>query len=83
MVSQIHQYMYRSVTVCTYVGFSQRLSSSETRPGVVKTLTVELRGEGTVGKTGTKREGKGMRAALAHPDDLATSIRPHDGSYVM
>ena len=63
--------------------FSQRLSSSETRPGVVKTLAVELRGEGTVGKTDTEREKRGRRAALAHPDDLATSIRPYDGSCIM
>ena len=69
---------------CVYIRwFSQRLSSSETRPGLVKTLAVELRGEGTVVKTDAEGEERGRRAVLAHPDDLATSIRPYDGSYVM
>ena len=76
-IREIHS---NSVYVCW---FSQRLSSSETRPGVVKTLAVELRGEGTVVKTDAEGEERGKRAVLAHPDDLATSIRPYDGSYVM
>ena len=56
-------------------------------PGVVKTLGVELTGEGVVGDTEARREGEGKgeggRRTYAHPDDLATSIRPYTGSSVM
>ena len=51
---------------------------------MVSSLTVELRGEGVVGDTDTREDGREKRTAThAHPDDLATSIRPYDGSAVM
>ena len=53
--------------------------------GVVKSLVVELKGEGVGrGEVWSQREREGRRAmSHAHPDDLATSIRPYDGSPVL
>ena len=53
---------------------------------MVKTLAVELRGEGVAGEEGGgwRERGGGRRGVShAHPDDLATSIRPYDGSPVV
>ena len=47
---------------------------------MVKIIAVELKGEGGVGQRKGKRRSKVLKA---HPDDLATSIRPHDGSSVV
>ena len=60
------------------------MASGQTRPSVVQTLAVELRGEGAVREGQGGRDQVGRRVTVkAHPDDLATSIRPHDGSSVM
>ena len=62
-------------------------SGGETIPGVVTTLDVEMRGEGVVGEKEARREaeekGERGRRTHAHPDDLATSIRPYHGSKMM
>ena len=47
---------------------------------VVYTAVVDLRGCGATVQTGRKRE---KRVAVAHPNDLATSIRPHGGKSVV
>ena len=69
----------------TVHGSPQSLPSTEaTKPGIVKTLAVEVRGDGVVGEKGGGRDGVGRKMTTqAHPDDLATSIRPCDGSRVM
>ena len=54
-------------------------SSSSSRKAVVYTAVVELKGSGAVG--GRRRERK--REEVAHPSDLATSIRPYDGKTVI
>ena len=47
------------------------------KANVVQTVTVELKGVGgNAPARKAERKGKGMN--LAHPSDLATSIRPHD-----
>ena len=62
-------------------------SGGEISPGVVKTLGVEMKGEGVVEETEAKKEAEEKREegrrTHAHPDDLATSIRPYNGSRVM
>ena len=47
------------------------------KTAVVQTVTVELQGVGTSAPA-RKSERKSKRVSLAHPNDLATSIRPHD-----
>lgn len=54
-------------------------SSSSSRRAVVCTTVVELKGSGAVGER--RRERK--REEVAHPNDLATSVRPHDGKTVI
>ena len=54
-------------------------SSSSSRKAVVYTAVVELKGSGAVGER--RRERK--REEVAHPSDLATSIRPYDGKTVI
>ena len=46
---------------------------------MVKTLVVELMGEGV----GEGARGRGEMESYAHPNDLATSIRPYDGFKVV
>ena len=54
-------------------------ASSSSRRAVVYTTVVELKGSGAVGER--RRERK--REEVAHPNDLATSVRPHDGKTVV
>ena len=49
---------------------------------VVKSLTLELRGEGVSVLPERRQEERDM-VLYAHPDDLATSIRPYDGFKVV
>lgn len=44
------------------------------RNGVVYSAIVDLRGNGGVKSAGKKEK----RVKLAHPNDLSTSVRPHD-----
>ena len=47
--------------------------------GVVKTLVVELKGEGVSAELAGRRKDESRRKNYAHPNNLATSIRPYDG----
>ena len=53
--------------------------------GIVKTLVVDLRGEGVSPGSGGRGRGdeSGSNINYAHPDDMATSIRPYDGYQVV
>ena len=74
-------YMY--IHAMCYIVTPQCASGDETDE-VVKTLAVELRGEGVVEEERWEEEEVGRREVIhAHPDDLSTSIRPYDGATVM
>ncbi|CAI8047058.1 Cilia- and flagella-associated protein 47 [Geodia barretti] len=60
-------------------------SRSGKEGGIVKTLVVDLRGEGVSPGPGGRGRGdeSGSNINYAHPDDMATSIRPYDGYQVV
>ena len=73
--------MLRVNCVCSADPFLQ----SGKEGGIVKTLVVDLRGEGVSPGPGGRGRGdeSGSNINYAHPDDLATSIRPYDGYQVV
>ena len=54
-------------------------SQSSKLGGVVKTLVVEMKGEGVSAELTGRRKDESRRKNYANPNDLATSIRPYDG----
>ena len=59
---------------------------TQSRPVVVKTVEVGMRGEGTIKQQEEGKKEKGVDkkpAILTHPEDLPTSIRPYHGSEIM